>query len=178
MYIILAFLAILLVYIMTSKTREGFTEYPKLSIPEIYECKRCNGKLKKCRYHLAGRTGGLRRQLYNCQNELAVREKGPRPYKPYLEKCLDRLDKEKKEKEHYYKKFRELQDELAYYKVMSSRDKDALETCKKELTFCNRYETLNPQYIGVSQKGYTQPNTVTGLGVSNEYQNTKLMGKY
>ena len=168
--IILAVVLVLFMF-MGSGKKENFSTYPRLSVPEIYNCEQCNNKLQTCRHQLGGRTRGLRNQLYNCQNKLKMTKKGPYMYKPYLEKCLDKLDKQKKISRSYYKKFRDLQNKLAYQQVKLNRTEDALNIVQKQLGFCKRYRTLKPTYVGKVGDKYIAPDSITGLGVSSVFQN-------
>jgi len=163
--LIILFVLFFLAYNCNYNNKEKFTSF---HIPDMYNYKMCNKQLQSCKHHLVGRTGDLRKQLYNCKNELAMRKKGPRPYKPYLENCLNKLDKQKRTSTYYYKKFRELENKLSYTSNELNYTQDALRECNKKLGFCKRYRTMKPTYVGkvdVYQDYYPAMDSITGTGL-------------
>jgi hypothetical protein len=154
--------------------KEPFSSYPKLSIDQQYECKQCRNSLSLCKHNLKLRAGGLRDQLSSCETELSMRKKGDRPYQPYLQKCLSNFEKQKNVTTKYYKKWSQLRDQLVKTQIKLDMTEDELIDTRKRLGYCKRYLTMRPTHLAKATTGYMTPDSLTSLGISNPYQNTKL----
>lgn len=168
MYFNIIFVVVfIIIFAILTKMKESFSAYPRLSINKQYECKQCRNSLGLYRNHLKLKTGGLRDQLNNCENELNIRKKGNRPYQPYLEECLSNFEKQKNVASRYYKKWSELRDQLAKTQIKLDMTEDALSDTRKKLGYCKRYLTMRPTHLAKVTTGYMSPDSLTGHGISD-----------
>ena len=147
------------------------SSYPQssYSLSGEYEYDRCSRKLKSCVYDKHQRLIALRKQVAFYKKKVfdleRLREPNCLSYKNNVQTLSNKIVKQNKTIQHYYSKFRELQEKVANLERNLSYLSDEKELLRQKLIYCRRYKTMNPTIIKQLNPYSLEPNSITGNGL-------------